>query len=252
MDNNIGNLSIYFKANDEMLQKAINDIIKSVSKMQTEINDNMAKPMEQATKQMDGITKATSKIKSGLKNVSTSAKETSKSLLNIGKNGVSALGSVLTKLASFAKIGTIVALAKKFGDLGGKVLELGSDMAEVENLFQVSFGNMSSEADAFAQRLNAAWGVDTTSVKEQTAYLNQMLTSMHFGSQTAYTMSTELEKLSYNMSSLYNISQQDAFEKLKSGIAGQSRPLTFRGIIKKFIVKKIVNIQMYGVRLAYI
>lgn len=239
MDGNIGSLSISFKANDEQVQKAINGIVKTISGMQKKINSSMNQPLKNASKNAQSFTtnmnkafssmtttstKSANSVNTNLKAISNQAKRTAKEVKNIGTSGSAGFGNLLQKMTSLAKFGGFAYLTRQVMGFGSRIIELGSDMAETENLFQVSFKNMSSEADAFAERLQQAWGVDTTSVKEQTAYLNQMLTSMHFGSQTAYTMSTELEKLSYNMSSLYNIDQSTAYEKLRSGIAGKNLP----------------------------
>ena len=213
----IGALNIKFTANDENVQKVIDNVVKTVGGMQKKINkatsqtgsnkavQNAAKQAQQSQKNMNTMVNS---IKAGCQSA----------IAGIGK-----LGSAIANIGKFMVFSW---LGRQIINLGKKIFMLGSDMAETENLFQVSFGNMADRATEFTETLQEAWGVNPTPIKEQTAYLNQMLKSMKLGDETAYTMSTSLEKLSYNMSSLYNISQQSAFEKLRSGVAGQIRPLT--------------------------
>lgn len=225
MNENLGSLNISFTANDAGVQKVIDNIISSIDKMQNGIQEKMDKVNNSISQSMAKTSQSLNKIKDSAKVVQSSSTSI-----------VGSLGKIGTALKTLLKFAVFSWLGRQIIKFGKQLFNLASDMAEVENLFAVSFGDMTKQASDFADRLNEAWGVDVTPIKEQTAYMNQMFKSMGIGANTSYTLSTELEKLSYNIASLYNLDQEDAYEKLRSGMVGQMRPLTFRGAIKKFIV----------------
>lgn len=214
---NIGTLSIQFIADDSGVQTAIDNIVKTINQMEENINSAMKNASKSINDSANRIVKSTNKISNSMSSLGEKTKSSSKSI----GSSILSIGKTLVAVKIFQWI-------TKFSE---KMFMLSSDMAEVENLFQVSFGNMSKDAEEFANSLQKAWGVDTTPIKEQTAYLNQMFKSMNFGKQTAYDMATSLEQLSYDMSSLYNIDQETMYKKLQSGMAGQIRPLKSLGVL---------------------
>ena len=149
------------------------------------------------------------------------------------KDGV---GKMTSSLKQFARFGRLFAFTYVGGQIAGlvkNVMVAGANMAEIQNLFEVSFGAMADAAEEFANKLERAWGVSATLTKQQTAYLNNMLKSMGIAADMAFGMSTGLVQLSYDIASLYDISQDDAFNKLRSAMVGISRPLLQLGINTK-------------------
>jgi hypothetical protein len=231
MDMTVGTVSINFTANDTGVQQTINSILNTLNQVQSKASSMGS----QISKGFSGVSTVANQqatgVRSAMNTITTSAKNGATKIATATTSIKGSFSKILSSMKSLIRFAVFSYIGRQIINLGKTLFTLGSDMAEVENLFQVSFGNMSTKAEEFANMLQSAYGVDTTPVKEQTAYLNAMFTSMKFGENTAYTMSTELEKLSYNMSSLYNISQTDAYEKLRSGMAGQIRPLKQLGIL---------------------
>lgn len=149
------------------------------------------------------------------------------------KDGINKVSSNLKQLARFGRFFVFSYLGRQIAGLTKNMMVAGANMAEIQNLFEVSFGAMADAAEEFANKLETSWGVSATLTKQQTAYLNNMLKSMGMTEDMAYGMSTGLVQLSYNIASLYDISQKDAFDKLRSAMVGISRPLLQLGINTK-------------------
>lgn len=83
--------------------------------------------------------------------------------LVINKNG---FDKQLVGIQSLAKkTGKILAAAftvKKLADFGKECIELGSDLAEVQNVVNVVFPNMNKQIDSFAKNAAAQFGLSET------------------------------------------------------------------------------------------
>lgn len=172
---------------------------------------------------------AFSTIANDAKKASTSISASSNKI----KDSVNKVSSNLKQLARFGRFFVFTYLGRQIAGLTKNMMVAGANMAEIQNLFEVSFGAMADAAEDFANKLERSWGVSATLTKQQTAYLNNMLKSMGMAEDMAFGMSTGLVQLSYNIASLYDISQKDAFDKLRSAMVGISRPLLQLGINTK-------------------
>ena len=68
-------------------------------------------------------------------------------------------------------------------------------------------------------------------IRRNIGTFNVMFLSMGHGTRAAYDMATGLTQLSYDMASFYNLKPEEAFQKIRSGIVGMSRPLKDLGIL---------------------
>lgn len=106
-----------------------------------------------------------------------------------------------------------------------KFVTASSDYVENVNLFTVSMGKYADEAKAYAEEVGNIMGIDPGEwMRNQGVF---MTLSKGFGvvSDRANTMSKNLTQLGYDISSFFNISTEDAMQKLQSGIAGELEPL---------------------------
>lgn len=132
------------------------------------------------------------------------------------------------------KAGAVLAGAfavKKLVDFSAKCIELGSDLAEVQNVVDVTFPKMSARVDKFAKDAAASFGLSETMAKKFTGTFGAMAKAFGFNEQAAYEMSTALTGLSGDVASFYNISQDEAYTKLKSVFTGETETLKDLGIV---------------------
>lgn len=137
----------------------------------------------------------------------------------------------ITNLAK--KAGALLASAfavKGLVDFGKQCIELGSDLAEVQNVVDVTFSNLSKQVDSFAKEAAVSFGLSETMAKKFTGTFGAMSKAFGFSEQAAYEMSTTLTGLSGDVSSFYNISQDEAYTKLKSVFTGETESLNIRAV----------------------
>ena len=150
------------------------------------------------------------------------------------KKATSAVERQTEKIKSaFGKIGKAVAVAFSVTALisfGKSCIELGSALAEVQNVVDVTFGAMSETINHFARDALEQFGLSETSAKKYTSTLGAMLKSMGIATNQAAEMSMEMAGLAADMASFYNLENDAAFEKIRAGISGETEPLKQLGI----------------------
>ena len=120
---------------------------------------------------------------------------------------------------------------KKLVEFGAQCIELGSDLQEVQNVVDVTFPRMGSQVDAFAKEAAASFGLSETMAKRFTGTFGAMAKAFGFSEKAAYEMSTTLTGLAGDVASFYNISQDEAYTKLKSVFSGETETLKDLGVV---------------------
>ena len=151
------------------------------------------------------------------------------------QNGVSAIKQSFNGLGSAVKkIGLLIGGAFAVGKLvqfGKECVELGSDLAEVQNVVDVTFTTMSDKVNEFAKNAMTSAGLSETMAKRYVGTFGAMSKSFGFSEQQAYDMSTALTQLTGDVASFYNISQDLAYIKLKSVFTGETETLKDLGVV---------------------
>lgn len=132
------------------------------------------------------------------------------------------------------KAGAALAAAfaiKKIVDFGAQCVKLGSDLSEVQNVVDVTFPRMKEQVNDFAQSAAKSFGLSETMAKRYTGTFGAMAKAFGFNEKAAYEMSTALTGLSGDVASFYNISQDEAYTKLKSVFTGETESLKDLGIV---------------------
>ena len=196
----------------------------TIEQLELEISANS----KSAVDGIDALTQSLEKLKGatkgglGLTNV---AKETGKLNDTLGKlkdtNGKTA-GS-FTDLYHKMKLG--INVIKRVASSLSTVINKSNDYVENLNLFTVSMGAYSEEALTYAETVSEAMGIDTSDwIRAQGVFMT-LSTGFGVASDRASTMSKNLTQLGYDLSSFFNISVEDAMQKLQSGLSGELEPL---------------------------
>lgn len=152
--------------------------------------------------------------------------------LVVNKNNFEAQMNGIQGLA--AKAGKALAAAfavKKIIDFGRSAVQLGSDLTEVQNVVDVTFPRMSKQVDDFAKNAAQSFGLSETMAKKFTGTFGAMAKAFGFSEGAAYDMSTTLTGLAGDVASFYNLSQDEAYTKLKSVFTGETETLKDLGIV---------------------
>lgn len=107
---------------------------------------------------------------------------------------------------------------------------LASDLAETQNVVDVTFEDSASTINKWAQEALNAYGITETKAKQYSSTLGAMLKSMGIADDQVLQMSTDMAGLAADMASFYNLDHDTAFEKIRSGISGETEPLKALGI----------------------
>lgn len=152
--------------------------------------------------------------------------------LVVNKNQFESQMAGITGMAK--KAGAALAAAfgvKKLVDFGKQCLELGSDLAEVQNVVDVTFPKMTAQVDEFARSAAQSFGLSETMAKQYTGTFGTMAKAFGFTEKQAYDMGSTLTGLAGDVASFYNISQDEAYTKLKSVFTGETESLKDLGVV---------------------
>lgn len=137
------------------------------------------------------------------------------------KKSFGGLGRVV---ASVLGVGAIVAFAKS-------CINLGSDLAEVQNVVDVSFGKMSGAVDAFAKNAITQFGLSELTAKKYMGTYGAMAKAFGVTGEAGYQMSAAITGLTGDVASFYNLSTDEAYTKLKSIFTGETESLKDLGVV---------------------
>lgn len=150
-------------------------------------------------------------------------------------NGINNVEKSVNGLASAAKklTGILVAAfaVDKIVQFGKEAIELGSDVAEVQNVVDVAFGDMSYMVEDFADKAITSFGMSELAAKRTASTYMAMASNMGVTQQQAAEMSITLAGLTGDVASFYNISQELADIKLRSVFTGETETLKDLGIV---------------------
>lgn len=93
------------------------------------------------------------------------------------------------------------------------------------NLFTVAMGQYAKEAQEYAENVGEIMGIDPAKWMRNQGVFNTLLSGFGSVADRSYLMSKNLTQLGYDISSFFNISVEDAMQKLQSGVSGELEPL---------------------------
>ena len=137
--------------------------------------------------------------------------------------------SGMEKLKSCALKGMAV-IGTSFTAAAGYAVNLASDLQEVQNVVDVTFGDRAADIEAWAKNAAGAFGLSELQAKQFNGTMGAMIKSMGLSESAVLDMSTTLTGLAADFASFYNLEHQEAFDKIRAGISGETEPLKQLGI----------------------
>ena len=126
--------------------------------------------------------------------------------------------------------GVVTAIGAAVIKFGQEAIEAASDLAEVQNVVDTVFGDDARVIDNWSKKAGEKFGLTETMAKRFTSTLGAMMKSSGLAGKEIVGMSTDLAGLAADMASFYNLDFETAFEKIRSGISGETMPLKQLGI----------------------
>ena len=149
-----------------------------------------------------------------------------------------------------AKTIGLVMIARKALDTIKTGIDYASDLAEVQNVVDVTFGSATEAINSWSKECLAAYGMNEVSAKRYAGTIGAMLKSSGLAGDAIVDMSKDMVGLAGDMASFYNLDLETAFEKIRSGISGETEPLKQLGINMS-----VANLEAYalsqGITTAY-
>lgn len=143
------------------------------------------------------------------------------------KKGISGIS---TSLKGITKIVAAAFFVKVIYNFSKACIQAASDLEEVQNVVDTVFGESSAIIDNFAKNAVKSLGLSELSVKKYASTMGAMLKSMKLSDKQVLVMSQNMTALAGDMASFYNLSGDEAFNKIRAGISGETEPLKQLGI----------------------
>lgn len=146
--------------------------------------------------------------------------------INNAKEAINKTVATIAKVSAAAAIAGGVVIAK----IGKEALTMASDLEEVQNVVDKTFGSMAESVNEWSREALNAYGLSELQAKTMTGTLGAMFKATGFSESALTEMSTTLVGLAGDFASFYNMGQEEAFEKIRAGINGSTEPLQSLGI----------------------
>lgn len=154
-----------------------------------------------------------------------------KQMNGLGRTAKSASGGIAKSLGAIGKAAAVAFSVKAITAFAKSCLDLGSDLAEVQNVVDVTFGSMSEKVNQFAKDAMASYGMSEKVAKEYMGQFGAMSKAFGNTEAMAYDQAAALTGLAGDVASFYNMSTDEAFTKLKAVYTGETEALKSLGVV---------------------
>ena len=195
----VESLELQITGNVKKAEKSINSLISTLDKLKQATAGGCG---------LSAVSKELGKMNNSNLKFSSSTNNSSKSLANLGVKAVAAVYSL-----------------KKVTNVIGSWITKSNDYVENMNLFTASMGEYAASAQQYAEQVGDVLGIDPSTWMRNQGVFMTLGTGFGVAADRAATMSQQLTQLGYDISSFFNVSVEDAMQKLQSGISGELEPL---------------------------
>lgn len=208
--------------------------INQLSKLPKVIENLEAADIDKFTQQMTALAAAMKPFADEMQKVSNGfsafPSKIQKLITSTEKYNASARKATSTtgKFTSGLKALNVAAVAITFRKIGHFIAQAVTESNKYQedlNLFTVALGQYAAEAQNYAEKVSDVMGIDPAQWLRNQGVFNTLLTGFGDTAERAQLMSQNLTQLGYDISSFFNISIEDAMQKLQSGISGELEPL---------------------------
>lgn len=208
--------------------------INQLFKMPKVIEDLEAADIDKFTQQMTALAAAMKPFSDEMQKVSNGfsafPSKIQKLITSTEKYNASARKATSTtgKFTNGLKALNVAAVAITFRKIGHFIAQAVTESNKYQedlNLFTVALGQYAAEAQNYAEKVSDVMGIDPAQWLRNQGVFNTLLTGFGDTAERAQLMSQNLTQLGYDISSFFNISIEDAMQKLQSGISGELEPL---------------------------
>lgn len=178
----------------------------------------------------------------------TQADDTGRRLDDMGKKGAGAGENLVGVLKKVAAAAAGLAIIKKgveaIKEFCGAAIDAAANAEETNSKFETVFKGAADATNTWAENFAAAAHRSKNEVKGFLADSGAIFTGIGMGAEDASVMSEMMTSLSYDLASFNNLADEDAFNKLRSGLMGETEGLKSMGIVLNDTAIKQSMLQM--------
>lgn len=153
----------------------------------------------------------------------------------LGRRGGSAADTLGSKFASAIKVIAGLTIIKKGVDLLkefiGSAIDAAANAEETQSKFDTVFGSAATGAEAWIDNFSSSAKRSKEEIKGFMADSQAMMKGLGMAEEAGAEMSKSITSLAYDLGSFHNISDEDAFAKIRSGLMGETEGLKSLGIV---------------------
>ena len=202
------------------------------SKLSVENLDKLIESLRKLGKEIDKV--KDKKPKEAVKEVGDGANEAANGLDNF--------------LGKTVRIAAVIALFRKSADAISDCVSESLTYNKTLNMFTVSLGEYATNATKYGNAVKDALGIDIAGWQNAQGIFQTLITGFGVSGDQAAYMSQNLTQLSYDIASFYNLTNEEAQNKLKSAISGRLEPIRKLGwdLSQSKLVDIAKNPKYYG------
>lgn len=210
------------EANQRSFQRELDSTANRLARYQNELENIRAV--------LDGMENSADSAAESLEDTTNEVEDLGNAIEDTGQQTITfgdiLKANILSDLIS-AGINKIKSSVMDFAQQG---IELASSLTEVQNVVDVTFGDGAQEIYDWADAAAESFGMSSLAAQEYNGTMGAMLKSMGLTDDKVKEMSMDMVGLAGDMASFYNLPVEQAFQKIRSGISGETEPLKQLGI----------------------
>lgn len=215
----IDQLNIELTANSQKASSAIDQLISTMERLKTSLGP-LANVNVKVNNSFNNQAKNVNKATNAMQNYANKANQAGKSSQTLAQRMAQKISTTRTLVSVFQNA------ANTMADLFNE----SNEYIETVNLFRVTMGDASKEAQAFAENVSNLMGIDPAEWMQYQGTFKNLTAGFGVASEKANVMSQNLTQLSYDFASFFNTDVETAFDKLSSAMSGQVKGLREFGI----------------------
>jgi hypothetical protein len=122
-------------------------------------------------------------------------------------------------------------MALGIGNVIKDVITTGMDAIESDSLFSTVMGDNAEAVKSWSDEVSNALGLNAVAMQKNIGVVYNMTSSMGLAEDNALTLAKGVSVLAEDMASFYNLDSEEAFNKLRAGLTGETEPLKALGIL---------------------
>ena len=206
--------------------------LEITSKLTTENLDKLLESLKKLGKEVDNVSK----------------KKPSGAIKAVGDESKEAANGVEQFLGKTVRLAAVIALFNKVSGVISDSVSNALTYNKTLNMFTVSLGEYADNATKYGNAVKDALGIDIAGWQNAQGIFQTLITGFGVGGDQAAYMSQNLTQLTYDIASFYNLTNEEAANKIKSAISGRLEPIRKLGwdLSQSKLVDIAKNPKYYG------